>query len=60
MSDINIKAEQAIYTTMLSRGDKIVKRVLSDDGITLHFEGTLGFQEEPTKYIIDIREDKFG
>ena len=58
MDDVNVKVEQVIYNAMRSRGDKLVKRVLSDQGITLHFEGSLGYPEESVKYIIDIREDK--
>jgi len=60
MEDITSKAEQAIYNTMISRGDKLQKRVLGDSGVTLHFEGSVGFQEKSVKYIIDIREDKLG
>ena len=60
MDDITSKAEQAIYNIMISRGDKLVKRVLGDSGVTLHFEGSMGFQEKSVKYIIDIREDKLG
>ena len=52
------KAEQVIYNAMLSRGVKLIKRVVSDSTITLHFEGTMGDLEEQEKYIIDIREGK--
>ena len=57
MEDITSKAEQAIYNTMISRGDKLQKRVLGDSGVTLHFEGSVGFQEKSVKYIIEISED---
>lgn len=54
MDDTCSKAEQIIYNAMLSRGDKLKKRVLSDTGVTLHFEGSMGFMEPPVKYVIDI------
>ena len=47
--------EGAICNTMISRGDKLVKHVLHDLGITLYFEGTVGFPGKPLKYTIDIR-----
>ena len=45
-----MRAEGAIYNTMIARGDKLVKHVLHNPEITLYFEDS-----EKTKYIIDIR-----
>lgn len=52
------KAEQVIYNAMLSRGVRLVKRVVSDSTITLHFEGKMGDLDDREKYVIDIREGK--
>ncbi len=55
--EVCTKVEQVIYNAMISRGDKVVKRVFSDTGVTLHFEGSLGYPEESVKYVIDISGD---
>ena len=58
--EVCAKAEQVIYNAMRSRGIRLIKRVVSDSTITLHFEGKMGDLEDQEKYVIDIREDKFG
>ena len=49
------RAEGAITNKLIEKGDKLVKRTFHDPGITLHFEGPLGYSGKPVKYTVDIR-----